>query len=408
MIQGRNIVCIASNWSESPTGKHHIMRRLARRNRVLWINVHASRLPRLTWSDLSAGLRRLRDVARPPAAPADGPRIATPLLVPWPSSRVARAMNASQLGRLVQRHLAEAPSLPAQLWLFTPEVPEALDAARWERSVYCCVDEFSAFAGADAQLIAALERRTLAGADVVIATSQPLFESRSAMHANVHLVPHGVDFEHFAQAQRWPLADVPPDIVQLRRPILGYFGLIADYVDLDLIARVALARPAWNFALLGDVRTDRAPVARLPNVRLLGRKSYSELPAYCAGFDAGIIPFRSGRLTHAVNPIKLREYLAAGLPVISSPMPAVEQYAPAVQVVRSAREFIAAVEQLAACRASPATRAVFESMRDEGWDARVEQLSRIVLGEEYNPHEKRDRACPDSPDVSLVAHEESR
>lgn len=384
MITGRNIICIASNWSESPTGKHHIMRRLARGNRVLWINYHASRLPRLCWSDLTRGIRRLRDAARPIQAHADGPSVKTPLLVPWPSSSVARAMNAAQLRRLVQRHLDAAAPRPAQLWLFTPEVPEALDAAVWERTVYCCVDEFDAFAGADARLIAELERRTLAGADIVIATSQPLFESRSRVHPRVHHVPHGVDFGHFARARTTPLAEIPADIIRFPRPVLGYFGLIAEYVDLDLIARVARARPKWTFALIGDVRADRAPLAGLANVHLLGRRDYQSLPAYCAGFDAGIIPFRAGRLTHAVNPIKLREYLAAGLPVISSPMPAVEPYAPAVQIAANPREFIAAVERLDALRESPEARRTFDDVREEGWDARVEQLSQIVLGGVYN------------------------
>lgn len=378
MITGRDIVCVASNWSESPTGKHHIMRRLCRANRVLWINYHASRRPRPGMADLRHALRRLCESAAAPAAPLENLRVATPLLLPWPESRVARAFNATRLRALVRSHLSRDGSRPAQLWLFTPDAPECIAAGAWESVVYCCVDEYSAFPGVNPGLIAALEQRTLAGSDVVFATSQPLLESRRRRHANAHLIEHGVDFEHFAQAHRLRHAPRPHDVRALRGPILGYFGLIADYVELELLAAVARSRPDWNIVLIGDVRTDTRVLHALPNVHLLGRKTYDELPAYCAAFDVGLIPFRAGRLTHAVNPIKLREYLAAGLPVISAPMPAVERYRPAVRIARSAAELVSAVEQAAAAADDPAAGAIRSGVRAESWDARVEQMSALV------------------------------
>lgn len=380
MISGREIVCVASNWSASPTGKHHIMRRLARDNSVLWVNYHASRRPRLCWSDVYHAAQRLRESAAPPRSCTDGVRVVTPALLPWPSAPFARRFNAARLSRVLRAPPGHARSAPRQLWLFTPDVPEIIAQENWECVVYCCVDEFTAFAGVDPSLIARLEQQTLAAADVVITTSPPLYESRRRAHANVHFVPHGVEYEHFAQARTIDRNSVPRDVTALPGPVLGYFGLIADYVDLDLIAEAAAARPAWTFVLIGDIRVDVSALAALANVKLPGRRSYESLPAYCAAFDAGLIPFRRGRLAHAVNPIKLREYLAAGLPVISSPLPAVADYRPAVQFASTAGEFIAAVEQLPQLRNAPAVRRIQEAVRRESWDARVAQLSDIVLG----------------------------
>lgn len=388
MILGRDIVCVASNWSESPTGKHHIMRRLARENRVLWINYHASRRPRLNIADLRHAWGRLREIGRSPrGAPtetnANQLHAVTPLLLPWPESRMARALNGTRLRALVRGHVR--PDRPCQLWLFTPDAPEIISAAPWERVVYCCVDEFTAFSGVNAELVASLERRTLAGTDVVLATSPPLFESRRQRHANVHLVNHGVDFEHFARASEprpeHLAKDVsgPADIRHVAGPILGYFGLIADYVDVDLLADVARARPDWSLVLIGDVRTDVSRLAALPNVHLLGRRPYADLPEYCARFSIGLIPFRPGPLTDAVNPIKLREYLAAGLPVISARMPAVEGYQPAVRFAEKPADVIAAAENFLEQPKTPEMRLIREGVRREGWDARVEEISKLVM-----------------------------
>ncbi len=229
MIHGRDIVCVASNWSESPTGKHHIMRRLARENRVLWINYHASRRPRLTLNDARHAWARLWEAGQDTNVRQmgiDGVRPVTPLLLPWPESSIARTINGARLHELVHAHLRD--ERPCQLWLFTPDAPEIIPAADWERVVYCCVDEFSAFGGVNPNLIESLERKTLAGTDVVLATSRPLYESRRQRHANVHLVVHGVDFEHFARARELRRTESgPAELRGITWPILRASALDA-------------------------------------------------------------------------------------------------------------------------------------------------------------------------------------
>ncbi len=378
MIGGRNIVCVASNWFEHPTSKHHVMRILAERNHILWVNYHASRRPRLNRSDSRMIIRRL-------SAAWSGLRrvqptidVLSPLLVPLPESPTARLFNARLMTWQAKRALRHLPKRPTQLWLFTPDAPELIDRLDAERVVYYCVDDFAAFRGFNAELITELERKTVAAADVVIASSQTLYAQRRRQHPNTHLVPHGVDFEHFASTSDIPVDQLPGDLRDVPKPVLGYFGLIADHVDLELIAGAARRRPTWSFVLVGSLRCAADALDGLSNVYLLGGKPYEELPRYARGFDVGLIPFRMNRLTRAVNPIKLREYLAAGLPVVSSPMPEVLRYSPAVQTAETVAEFIAACSTaLAAARGgdSTARRAL---VRGESWRARVEQLSRIV------------------------------
>jgi glycosyltransferase involved in cell wall biosynthesis len=380
VICGRNIICLASNWSDPPTSKHHIMRILAEQNRVIWVNAHALRRPRLSYHDVVSALRRLRGILAGDRAPGRGITVLSPPMVPWPRSARCRRLNAGLIRRQLDRVLSQSPDQPRQLWLFTPELPELAEQCPAEHVIYCCVDEFSGFAGCDPDLIEMLEARTLAACDVVITSSAPLYESRRRQHPNVHLVEHGVDFEHFAAAATTPPHQIPTEVRRLPRPVLGYFGLLSDYLDFELLRAAALSRPDWSFVLIGPATCPLTRLRGLPNLHLIGPRPYALLPAYCAGFDVGLIPFRLNRLVQAVNPIKLREYLAAGLPVVTAPLPQVRQCRHAIYTAKSLEEFIPAVEAALEARRTqpPAVRQAL--VRNSSWRSRVEQISRIVSG----------------------------
>ena len=379
MINGHNIVCIASSWFDHPTSKHHVMRLLSEHNNVLWINFHASRRPQLTRSDTGVIVRRLRQAWGGAQRVAPHIDVLSPVLIPLPNSRIARFINARILGRQINAALRRLPRQPTQLWLFTPDIPEVIERLNSERVVYYCVDDFAAFSGFNQKLLERLERQTMAASDVVITTSPRLHEPRRLQHPSVHLVPHGVDFAHFASAQHLPVEAVPCDLKAIPGPIFGFMGLISDYVDLGLIAQAARRRPEWSFVFLGDVRCDTNAVDGLSNVHLLGGRPYEQLPAYCRGIDVGLIPFKMNRLVRSVNPIKLREYLAAGLPVVSAPLQTVLDYAPAVLTAETLAEFIPACEQALQLAAGTDAHNRQEMVMAESWQSRVDRLSEIVL-----------------------------
>ena len=378
MIRDRNIVCLASSWFDHPTSKHHIMRLLSEQNHVLWVNYHASRRPQLCRRDARLAWRRLARARHGIQRVHPQLDVLSPLLMPFPESGVARRVNARTLTRQIRRALRRLPTRPLQLWLFTPDAPELIDRLPAECVVYYCVDDFAAFDGFNATLMERLEARTLARSDVVITASTRLYDEHQGRHPNVHLVPHGVDYEHFAIVPDLPEAAIPPVLRRIRRPVFGYMGLVSEWLDLELIRRTAEARPDWSFVFLGDVRCDLGAVARLPNVHLLGGCSYERLPAYCRGFDVGLIPFQMNRLVRAVNPIKLREYLAAGLPVVSTAITEVFRYAPAVHTARTPEEFLAACQRALETRDPDSTRRRQALVREESWRDRLDQLAEIV------------------------------
>jgi hypothetical protein len=191
------------------------------------------------------------------------------------------------------------------------------------------------------------------------------------------LVRHGVDHRHFARALE-PLP-LPPPLAALPRPVIGFFGLVADWIDLPLVRAVADAYPAASVVLLGKVVTDTAALDGARNVHLMGRRPYAELPAWCRGFDVAITPFRRNALALAANPLKAREYVAAGLPNVCTDLPELRRI-PGCTVAEDAAAFVAAVgEALRSGGPSPARSAL---VRGESWEARVEELRAHVAAAE--------------------------
>jgi glycosyltransferase involved in cell wall biosynthesis len=378
MLEGENIVCFAKDWSEDPTSNNHVMKLLARRNNVLWLNSIGMRKPSLgNKADVSKMVHKLRSFAKGPVQVDERMWVFTPLVLPLPASPAASLVNQQILRHSLAWLRKRLGMQSYQLWTFLPNVVEHLGALDPALTVYYCTDEFSQFSYLDGQRLARWDAELCRRADVVFTTARPLLERRKPLNAETHLALHGVDYDHFAKAMS---ADTPvaKDVADLPRPVLGFFGLIHDWIDLDLIAYVAEQRPGWTIALIGKAGVDVSRLARFPNIKLLGRKPYADLPQYCKGFSAGLLPFTINELTRNVNPIKMREYLSAGLPVISTDLPEVRSQRDLCRVARTREEFLAACEQAIASD-SPAERARrSDAMKAETWEAKVAELGRIV------------------------------
>lgn len=377
MIEGRNIICIASNWFYDPTSKHHVMRLLSERNHVIWVNYHGSRRPRLSGADAGAVAAKLRQFVEGPRRVGENMTVLTPLVIPAPGNATAAALNRRLLTRQIRRVLRRLPSRPVQLWSFAPDVDYLCGRFDEECVVYYCVDEFSEFAGYDRDATLAAERRLAEKANLVVTTSQALYDSKRDLNDHVVLITHGVDYEHFVRARSADVCE-PDDVARLPRPRLGFWGLIQDWVDIELLVHVARIRPDWSVVLIGEAAADVTQLDALPNVHLLGRRSYGELPPYARGFDVGLIPFRVNELTRAVNPIKLREYLSAGLPVVSTALPEVRRYGNWVLAAKSAEEFVLQCERAMVDMPADSIRARQQAMEAETWEAKVKQLGGLV------------------------------
>jgi len=380
VIENRIIVTLGSSWDYDPTSKHQVMKVLAERNTVVWINYHGTRRPRAGRHDLSGSWSVLSRVARGVRSVSPSMVQMTPLVIPGARSAAARMLHERMLILQIRRAIASVEDgnrRPIQVWSFAPDVPFLVGRLNEECFVYYCVDDYTQFEGFDTQRIAQAESELLQCADVVVTSSEPLWECKRQQREDAVLLRHGVDYEHFAQAWRSPPAR-PESLRGLLGPIFGYFGLIHHWVDVDLLAAVARRRPDWSFVLIGDCKVDVTAVRRLSNVRLIGRRPYNELPAYCAAFDAALMLFRQNAMTRCVNPIKMYEYLAAGLPIVSTPLPEANRYSQAIRFADSPEAFIQECEATLRETHPDRNRHISSLVAGEAWRSKVETLSAII------------------------------
>jgi glycosyltransferase involved in cell wall biosynthesis len=248
--------------------------------------------------------------------------------------------------KLLDELVADEEITEPVLWYYTPMMRPFSAHLQAKKIVYDCMDELTAFRGAPPALVER-EQELLRDADVVFTGGYSLYEAKRGLHPNVHAFPSSVDVAHFAKA-RLELAD-PPDQRPIPRPRIGHYAVLDERLDIDLLAGLAEARPDWQFILVGPiVKIDPASLPRRPNVHYLGGKKYDELPAYLAGWDVAFMPFAMNESTRFISPTKTPEYLAAGKPVVSTPITdVVRTYGGDVDLARIARtvpEFVAAIE----------------------------------------------------------------
>jgi glycosyltransferase involved in cell wall biosynthesis len=246
-----------------------------------------------------------------------GVRVAVPHLAPGTPAETAEAALRRMVDRVVQHELkGERPVL----WYYTPMATAFTDRLRPRAVVYDCMDELSLFKGAPA-VLKEREKLLLAEADVVFTGGHSLYEHKRAQsqHRNIHPFPSSVDVPHFARARQREQVPEPPDQAEIPAPRVGFFGVIDERLDVELVGELAEMRPDLQIVLIGPVvKIDPADLPRQPNLHYLGGKSYDELPEYLAGWEVAILPFARNDSTRFISPTKTPEYLAAGKPVVST------------------------------------------------------------------------------------------
>ena len=379
MLEGASILCFAHDWGGDPTSKTHIMRILSRRNRVLWINSIGMRRPTVSRADFGRLLGKLRRGLGGCRQVEPNLFVVSPLVVPLPGMAAADRLNALILAGTLRRLCRRLDLSQPILWSFLPTVGRLLGSLDEGMVIYHCVDEYTEFTGVPRDALKRMEHDLVRRADLVLTSSQRLHDERQPLNPNTHFVSHGVDLPHFTRALDATTV-IPEDLRHLPRPIIGFIGLLADWVDLELVRDIALRRPEWSFAMIGKTAADLGALRDLPNVHRLGQKPYAALPGYCRGLDVGIIPFRINQLTLRANPLKLREYLAAGLPVVSTPMPEVARYAGLVHLAEGVEAFTRGIEAALAADdgRDDARRRRALAMASESWEARVEEISALI------------------------------
>jgi glycosyltransferase involved in cell wall biosynthesis len=382
---GRDIVCVGfADWdTELWTNQHHLMSRLARDNRVLFVESLGLRQPQLAGRDIKRILRRLRRGLAPPR-PVDGLHVLSPLVLPFHRYRIVRELNRRLLPALVRRATRRLGLERPILWAYVPQAEVLIDALDPDLVVYHCVDDIAAQERIDTASFRAAEARFAARADLVLASAPALAKRLRTISGNVLDAPNVADTELFSRALvPSPPAPLDPAMVALPAPRIAFTGaIVAIKLDLEMLAELAELRRGWSFALVGPIgpgepNADISALTREPNIHLLGPRSYTELPDILRAADAGLIPYRRNTLTESIFPMKVYEYLAAGLPVVATPLPALAD----VTEVATApgAQGIAELLDEALAEDSPERRAErSRTAASHSWDQRLEEIATAI------------------------------
>ncbi len=274
------------------------------------------------------------------------PKTGVKIAVPFLQNGIAEDRIAQETQILLDRMIAEQGIAQHWLWYYTPMAMAFSSHLTPLATIYDCMDELSAFQGAPIAL-KQNEAELFSRADLVFTGGQSLYESKQKQHPHVYAFPSSVDVEHFKQARTH--RGEPADQASIPHPRLGYIGVIDERMDLDLLAGCARLRPDWHFIMVGPVvKINLAALPKASNIHYLGGKTYDELPAYLAGWDAAMLPFARNESTKFISPTKTPEYLAAGKPVVSTSIRDVIRPYGDMRLVRiadSPEEFIAQAEK---------------------------------------------------------------
>jgi UDP-galactopyranose mutase len=357
------IVLSHLRWDFVYQRPQHLLSRCARKNRVWYVEEPVIEQCE-PWMHVSE---------RP-----EGVKVCVPHLPAELSPEESLSVQWELLDELIADHRIQEFAL----WYYTPM---AIGFTRHLHTkaaavVYDCMDELSAFRGAPPGLTTS-EAELFKAADLVFTGGQSLYESKKHKHPSVHAFPSSIEPEHFRQART--TQSEPEDQREIPHPRLGYAGVIDERLDINLMAEVASMRPDWHFVMVGPVvKISDADLPKAPNIHYLGGKQYRDLPAYMSGWQIGMLPFARNEATRFISPTKTPEYLAAGLPVVSTSITdVVNPYGirGLAEIADTPEDMVAACERLLQVKADPKRlQAVDEFLSQNSWDLTWRKMSDLL------------------------------
>jgi SAM-dependent methyltransferase/glycosyltransferase involved in cell wall biosynthesis len=392
MMRGRDIVCVSVMDWDWPfwTSRQQLMSRFAGSNRVLFVDPPLTFARDYLGSRSDARLRRkLTSWARNGGVSQRGDNLfvwSPPPVVPFnrigsgPLFQGLLSLNQALFRASLKKTLERQRFCDPILWVsFNVYFGDAVVGRLGESlSVYHCTDEVSGFPGYSPQ-IREIEARLASRCDLVLTTSEVLRESKARYNPRSYFIPNAADVELFQKAARWT-GSLPEDLASLPEPRAGFIGQVEYRFDYDLLRDAALQMPDWSFALIGPVQENREveKLRGLPNVHFLGLKGRDELPGYLSLLQVTLIPYKINQLTRGIYPLKLQEYLAAGKPVVATPLPSLVGMDDLLYLANSGDAFVDALRRALAEDGEERRAVRMESARGQSWEARAADIS-VVL-----------------------------
>lgn len=380
-LRGQDILCFSHDWTGDPLSKTHLMRVLSKENRILWINAIANRMPTTSSKDISRIYKKLKSFTEPIKEVEPNIHVLNPLAIPAYGNKTIVSLNQKFLIRQVKGAMKKLGMKNVLNMVFNPAAGMVAGKLGESGLLYYCVDEYTAFTGVTDGL-RVIEEDLFRKSDLIIVSAEKLFETKKGFNPNTYIIRHGTDWRHFRKSLD-EATEIPAEITNLPKPIIGFHGLLADWVDFELIKKTAAHFKNGSVVLIGKIAVDAEKKIKIldniPNIHFLGRKPYETLPNYCKGFDVALNPFEISELTLAANPLKVREYLAAGLQVVSTDIPEVRILEDCL-VGENHEDFIAKIEF--ALQNPKSKESISDNIKHESWDAKIEELRAIMLKSE--------------------------
>ncbi len=313
----------SDDWGEHPSSCQHLFRHIAKRYKTIWVNTIGMRNPTFTKRDLNKAFLKIRKMVTEPDSDEPKSRkenlrlsVCQPPMFPFSKMPFVRKINQILVKMVVRRQM-EKMGIARPILMTT--VPNAIDYIGYfdeKRVVYYCVDDFSEWPGLEKDLVIEMEKGLIQKSDLFMATSEQLYNKLAGKCKPTYLLTHGVDVEHFSRrrdAEHPLLQEIP-------KPMVGFFGLFDERSDQSLIAQLASEMPCISFVVTGKVEVNTERIKNCRNVYFTGDISYEELPKLVQGWDACFLPYANTKLVDSISPLKLKEYLATGKPVVSTPI----------------------------------------------------------------------------------------
>lgn len=371
-----DMMVFGEDWGKHPSSTQHLMRHLMSTQDVVWVNSLGLRRPRFTLDDFKRAIAKVSAVTASAASVSASTTVPTPEIVQpralsWPGNATVRRLNKKLLMNQLKPMVEKSDTAPL-LWTSLPSAVDLVGNLGERASVYYCGDDFSALDGVDHRPVAEMEQELAEKADLIITASDKLANKFPSHKTSV--LTHGVDTDLFS-------SPVPRAVDLPNSPVAGFYGSLAAWFDQDLFIDVAKRLRHWTFMLIGPAKCDISKLLAEPNVVWIGPKPHHELPSFSQHWDVGLLPFRRNAQIEACNPLKLREYLAAGCPIVTTDFPALNGYRGLVNISNRADIFASMIEQQRTL-SKPfriRERALRKaSVAEESWRSRADDLTKLL------------------------------
>jgi glycosyltransferase involved in cell wall biosynthesis len=372
------LLVFSDDWGGHPSSCQHLIRHLLGHRVVYWVNTIGTRPPRLDLATLSRGLEKIRQWTRPPGRPDHRPerlQVLNPVMWPWFRSALDRRLNRALLLRRLTPFVQSLPVPPVAVTTI-PIVADLIGPLRVARWVYYCVDDFGLWPGLDQAPLRAMEERLIRRADVLIAVSEILREKIDWMGRPVHLLTHGIDLEHW-RAGGDGLS--MPQLDGLERPLVVFWGVIDRRMDPQLVGRLASDLARGTMVLVGPESDPDPAIAAMSRVVRLPPLPYEQLPSLARQAAVLIMPYADIPVNRAIQPLKLKEYLATGRPAVVRDLPATRDWADCLDLADTPEAFSAAVRTRLETGLPESQAAARARLAGESWDEKARAFERWAL-----------------------------